>query len=183
MKPEERMATNPDERLTTADPAAGKTPKRYEGEPLGRDEKSVLNKARVEGRLNDVAAVQRAATAPTGTAAMQEPRQEPASESGAPAQPRAEQQKTSAGLFEERETRPMRARWTDIQGSFVDEPRRAVKEADALVAEVMKRLAEVYANERAQLERQWDRGDDVTTEDLRVALQRYHSFFDRLLAV
>jgi hypothetical protein len=181
MNPEERPATKPDERLTTADlaQAAAKTPERHEGEPLGRDEKSVLNKAKAERLLDEAGATQRAATVSTGTAVIQE---RPI-ESGAPAQPRRERQTTSAGLFEEGETRPMRARWTDIQGSFVDEPRRAVKEADALVAEVMKRLAEVFANERAQLERQWDRGDDVTTEDLRVALQRYHSFFDRLLAI
>jgi hypothetical protein len=58
-----------------------------------------------------------------------------------------------------------------------------VEQADALVADVMKRLAEGFAGERTSLERQWDRGDNVTTEDLRVALQRYRSFFDRLLAV
>jgi len=63
----------------------------------------------------------------------------------------------------------------------VDEPRRAVQQADSLVAEVMKRLAESFAKERGALESQWDRGDNVTTEDLRLALQRYRSFFDRLL--
>jgi hypothetical protein len=50
------------------------------------------------------------------------------------------------------------------------------------VAQVMKRLAEVFAEERSSLERQWDRGDDVSTEDLRIALQRYRSFFQRLLS-
>ena len=74
-------------------------------------------------------------------------------------------------------------RWADIQAGFVDEPRRAVQEADGLVAETMKRLAETFANERTTLEHQWDRGDNVTTEDLRVALQRYRSFFSRLLSV
>jgi hypothetical protein len=64
----------------------------------------------------------------------------------------------------------------------VDEPRKAVEEADKLVASVMKRLAEGFANERSKLEKQWDRGDNVSTEDLRVALQRYRSFFDRLLS-
>jgi hypothetical protein len=70
-----------------------------------------------------------------------------------------------------------------VQGGFVDEPRRAVEQADALVATVVKRLAEGFAKERSTLEQQWDRGDDVTTEDLRVVLQRYRSFFDRLLSV
>ena len=64
-----------------------------------------------------------------------------------------------------------------------DEPRRAVEDADALVASAMKRMAEVFASERSQLEGQWDRGDDVSTEDLRIALQRYRSFFGRILAV
>ena len=54
--------------------------------------------------------------------------------------------------------------------------------ADQLVAEIMQRLAESFARERSDLEQQWDRGEDVSTEDLRVALQRYRSFFQRLLA-
>jgi len=77
----------------------------------------------------------------------------------------------------------LRTRWTDIQAGFVDEPRSAVEQADALVADAIKRLAETFANERNQLERQWDRGGDVSTEDLRQALQRYRSFFSRLLSV
>ena len=77
----------------------------------------------------------------------------------------------------------LRSRWTDIQAGFVDEPRRAVEQADSLVAEAIKRLAETFANERNQLEGQWDRGGDVSTEDLRQALQRYRSFFSRLLSV
>jgi hypothetical protein len=63
----------------------------------------------------------------------------------------------------------------------VDEPRQTVAEADKLVASVMQRLTEGFANERSGLEKQWDHGDNVSTEDLRVALQRYRSFFDRLL--
>jgi hypothetical protein len=47
----------------------------------------------------------------------------------------------------------------------------------------MKRLAETFADERTKLEQQWDRGDQVDTESLRVALQRYRSFFDRLLSL
>jgi hypothetical protein len=73
-------------------------------------------------------------------------------------------------------------RWREIQASFVDEPREAVAEADALVADLMQKLAASFSNERERLEAQWDRGDDVSTEDLRVALTRYRSFFDRLLA-
>jgi hypothetical protein len=73
--------------------------------------------------------------------------------------------------------------WRRVQERFVDEPRRAVEQADALVAETMQRLAQVFSHARQQLEHQWDRGEDVTTEDLRVALQRYRAFFDRLLSV
>jgi len=86
-------------------------------------------------------------------------------------------------LFPEKEASDFRTRWTDIQTGFVDEPRRAVEQADALVAEVIKRLANGFAEERSKLEGQWGRGDDVSTEDLRVALRRYRSFFDRLLNV
>jgi hypothetical protein len=86
-------------------------------------------------------------------------------------------------LFSTDETQTFRSRWDDIQTGFVDEPRTAVEQADGLVAEAMKRLAEMFADERAELEQQWDRGDDISTEDLRVALQRYRSFFARLLAV
>jgi hypothetical protein len=81
-----------------------------------------------------------------------------------------------APLFPERDVADLRKRWSDIQTTFVDEPRQAVERGDSLVADVMKRLAESFANERTNLQRQWARGDNVTTEDLRVALQRYRSF-------
>jgi len=74
------------------------------------------------------------------------------------------------------------SRWEDIQVRFVDEPRGAVEDADALVATVMQKLAEGFAQERERLEAQWGRGEDISTEDLRVALQRYRSFFQRLLS-
>lgn len=73
-------------------------------------------------------------------------------------------------------------RWNDLQSRFVDEPRGTVKEADGLVAELMQELATSFSDTRSSLEDQWTRGDDVSTEDLRVALQRYRSFFERLLS-
>ena len=88
-----------------------------------------------------------------------------------------------AALFAPEETESFRSEWSQIQIGFVDEPRQAVERADALVARLMKRLAEVFANERSELERQWDRGDRISTEDLRVALTKYRSFFDRLLSI
>jgi len=86
-------------------------------------------------------------------------------------------------LFSESEMADFRSHWSRVQTGFVDEPRRTVEDADKLVASVMQRLAEGFANERSGLEKQWDRGDNVSTEDLRVALQRYRSFFDRLLTL
>lgn len=89
----------------------------------------------------------------------------------------------STPLFPENEATSFRNRWTEIQTAFVDEPRRAVEQGDALVANVIKRVASSFAEERSKLEGQWGRGDNVSTEDLRVALQRYRTFFDRLLSV
>jgi len=86
-------------------------------------------------------------------------------------------------LFESSVLSEFNTRWTDIQTGFVDEPRRAVQQADALVSDVIQRIADSFGKERAQLEQQWDRGDNVSTEDLRVALQRYRSFFSRLLTL
>jgi hypothetical protein len=88
-----------------------------------------------------------------------------------------------AALFAENEVGDYRSRWSNIQAGFVDEPRHAVEEADGLVAQLMKKLAEGFANERDRLEKHWDSGENVSTEDLRIALQRYRSFFDRLLKV
>lgn len=90
---------------------------------------------------------------------------------------------TSSPLLPENEAGELRRQWDSIQTGFVDEPRRAVEQADQLVAGAMKRLAEVFSSERSQLESQWDRGDDVSTEDLRIALQRYRAFFGRLLSM
>jgi hypothetical protein len=86
-------------------------------------------------------------------------------------------------LFADDELGGYRARWSAIQTGFVDEPRKAVEEADTLVAELMKRLAEGFAEERRQLEANWERKDQVSTEDLRLAMRRYRSFFERLLNV
>jgi hypothetical protein len=87
-----------------------------------------------------------------------------------------------AALFPENELADLRSRWDKAQALFVDEPRKAVEEADALVAAAVKRIAELFADERAKLEKQWDRGGDASTEDLRQALRRYRGFFDRLLS-
>ncbi len=80
------------------------------------------------------------------------------------------------------EAESFRGRWSSIQTRFVDAPRESVEQADALVAELMQRLAQTFASERETLEAQWSGGGDASTEDLRVGLQRYRSFFERLLS-
>jgi hypothetical protein len=90
---------------------------------------------------------------------------------------------SSTPLFAAHDAQDYRSRWERIQTGFVDEPRKAVEQADELVANAIKRLAEVFAGERQKLEGEWDKNDNVSTEDLRVALRKYRSFFDRLLSV
>ena len=87
-----------------------------------------------------------------------------------------------ASLLEDGELQSITMRWKDIQAEFVDEPEQAVQEADALVAELMQRLAAMFANERAGLEKRLAGDQQVSTEDLRQGLRRYRSFFERLLA-
>jgi hypothetical protein len=126
---------------------------------------------------------------PRGTAVREDRRRdrEPATTPvGAPAAPAASGRGTAgttAGpLLAGEDAEGFRARWTDIQTGFVDAPRQAVEQADALVAELMQHLARTFADERGRLERHWDQGDDVPTDNLRDAFQRYRSFFERLLA-
>ena len=77
----------------------------------------------------------------------------------------------------------LRSRWDDIQAAFVDDPTECVQKADALVEEVVEQLTAGFSEARSRLEAQWARGEHASTEDLRVALQRYREFFQRLLAV
>lgn len=86
-------------------------------------------------------------------------------------------------LFDDSVDHKFRDRWREIQTGFVDEPRNAVEQADELVAELMQQLAQNFSKQRNDLEHQWDASDKVSTEELRVALTRYRSFFERLLSV
>ncbi len=88
---------------------------------------------------------------------------------------------SSTALLDSEESEHLRTRWNEIQGKFVDEPRSAVQQADALVSEVIEKITQMFANEHRALESQWKQGNDVSTEDLRRALQRYRSFFNRLV--
>ena len=151
--------------------------------PLRKDQPQEIDDQKLT--TADLAKGQRAATEPKGPRpvmgermpagqkleqAATEPKQSASGEAAAP-------------LFPNGELEALRSRWKEVQTAFVDEPRKAVEEADGLVASAMRRLAEVFAEERSNLEQQWDRGDSVSTEDLRIALQRYRTFFQRLLSV
>ena len=88
-----------------------------------------------------------------------------------------------APLFLAGVAKEFHTRWDTVQIGFVDNPRQAVRQADELVAQVMKSLAETFSKERARLEGQLDQKDKASTETLRVALRRYRSFFERLLSL
>jgi len=112
------------------------------------------------------------------TTAGREPEREPEREPDTADDPRE-----ASPLFGEEAAARYRQRWSAVQTDFVDDPRRAVQQADELVAELMQALAQTFSDERARLEGQWDSGGEASTEDLRVALRRYRSFFSRLLTL
>lgn len=105
--------------------------------------------------------------------------------SGAPASPdnlpKAESGERAALVTRDR-AESYSSRWDTVKGEFVDEPRRAVADADALVGELLDELQELFKAQRSEIERGLD-ADETSTEDLRVALRRYRSFFDRLLSI
>ena len=89
-----------------------------------------------------------------------------------------------APLFDSQLAQDMRGRWTQIQAGFVDDPRRAVQQADELVAQALQDLARSFARHRQEIEQEANAGDQQpSTENLRIALRRYRSFFERLLSL
>jgi hypothetical protein len=92
-------------------------------------------------------------------------------------------QEELAALFDPDNAQRFRARWTDVQSGFVDDPRLAVQHADELVAEVMQSLAQSFARQRAGIEAGVGGQEQASTENLRLALRRYRSFFERLLSL
>jgi hypothetical protein len=115
-----------------------------------------------------------------------DPSPAPREETHAVEQPRAAeaaQPSTGESLFASDDLTGLRSRWDDVQAGFVDDPRMCVQTADGLVSDVVQQLTDGFSQARSRLEEQWARGEDVSTEDLRVALKRYRDFFDRLLAV
>ncbi|OBI80424.1 hypothetical protein [Mycobacterium sp. 1245805.9] len=90
---------------------------------------------------------------------------------------------TEENLFADDELADLRARWAGVQAAFVDDPRDCVQKADVLVSDLVDQLTSGFAHARSRLEEQWARGEEASTEDLRVALMHYREFFERLLAV
>jgi hypothetical protein len=155
-----RPTDQTDAELTTAD-LAGTSQKTPRG----------LNDSPIETESQPVGSAREAVTTDRGRAGTP----------GTATAPALDQE--AAPLFSSSEANDLRARWDAIQVGFVDEPRRAVEQADKLVAGTMKRLPEIFADERSKLEGQWDQGENVSTEDLRLGLRRYRSFFSRLLSL
>ena len=94
-----------------------------------------------------------------------------------------EESSTETSLFAEADREELRRGWDGVQAGFVDDPKRCVEQADGLVSDTVERLSNSFAAARSRLEQQWGRGEEASTEDLRVALKRYREFFERLLAV
>jgi hypothetical protein len=94
-----------------------------------------------------------------------------------------EQRDDERALFDDSELQSYRGRWEQVQSDFVDEPREAVQKADDLVSDLVEKLTSGFAQTRSGLEDQWKKGEEASTEDLRVALTRYRTFFQRLLKV
>lgn len=94
-----------------------------------------------------------------------------------------EESSTETSLFAETDRAELRRGWASVQAGFVDDPKRCVEQADDLVSDVVEQLSNSFAETRSRLEQQWGRGEEASTEDLRVALKRYREFFERLLAV
>lgn len=90
-------------------------------------------------------------------------------------------QETDAGFLPDERMGSLRERWNDVQAGFVDDPQNAVQQAHALVTQLVDELVQTFSQERSTLENQWKGGGAADTETLRVALQRYRSFFNRLL--
>lgn len=113
-------------------------------------------------------------TAPTQPEAVSRPAEQPAAE---------RETSTEEVLFADDELAELRGRWAGVQAAFVDDPKDCVQKADVLVSDLVDQLTSGFAHARSRLEEQWARGEEASTEDLRVALMHYREFFERLLAV
>jgi hypothetical protein len=114
--------------------------------------------------------------------AVHEP--EPATDAAEAEQPRVDHESSTADvLFSDDDLADLRGRWAGVQAAFVDDPKDCVQKADALVSDLVEQLTSEFAQARSRLEEQWSRGEQASTEDLRLALMHYREFFERLLVV
>jgi hypothetical protein len=163
--------------LATPDPAT----------PVARTDEDQRPEEQPEGRIVAGPDARRVAAAEAGQPVTPEDARRADMRPEAPTDKTPQERTTDdeevSALFQDDACHALWKRWDDVQAGFVDEPRRAVQDADSLVAETMQQLANTFARERGNLEQQWGRGDNVSTEDLRIAFRRYRSFFKRLLSV
>jgi len=178
--------------MDTRDPAAGGEQRRsvttedlvdwahrHQRPEEGRPEEGrPVEERPVERRTAEGAGAQRQESAAAED--TRRPAAAPATDRPEPApEPPPDEQRTP--LFKAEQVQEYRSRWNQLQVAFVDEPRRAVQQADELVAEVIQTLAATFAEHKRQLESQWRREGEADTEELRLALRRYRAFFDQLL--
>jgi len=175
--------------LSTADLAAAA---RRPDSPVVESEETVSNKERIRRQSADTAEAPEAEAQQRSTeGAEARPRGRWFNESGGasstadrpPTDAAARSDEALEPLFTPEMAQTYRERWTSIQSGFVDDPRRAVRSGDELVAQVMTNLANTFAEERHRVEAQLDETGEGSTENLRVALRRYRSFFERLLSL
>lgn len=167
------MSREHNENLSTADLVAGSEAQRVDPH-VGQDARALQREPLPQDAGRPMGGEYRPAEgyAPMQGEAMQQP-----------AQGMAQQVEQLAALFPPDVAADFRNRWDSVQIGFVDDPRQAVRQADELVAQVMKTLAASFAEQRSRLEAGLTQGDQANTEDLRMALQGYRSFFQRLLSL
>jgi hypothetical protein len=160
--------------MTTHDQGTGITPTEDSGQPSERRDQQT---ERVEPSSERPAQPSTAAAAEP-TIAQDESTPVPANGAG-----ETSATSTDQDLFANDELAGLRARWDNVQAGFVDDPKECVQKADGLVSDLVEQLTAGFSHARSRLEEQWARGEEASTEDLRIALKRYRDFFERLLAV
>lgn len=168
------MNTSHDEKTSSTADLAAATDRDEQAPPPGTGEQPDMREIRGEGELQGM---------PQEGDRYEQMRESGSEVAGGRTGDQAEpgdQGEQLAPLFLSQVAQGFRSQWDEVQIGFVDDPAQAVRRADELVAQVMKNLAETFAAERANVESQMDQGD---TEHMRVALQRYRSFFQRLLSL
>jgi hypothetical protein len=140
----------------------------------------------MNGELRDAAAAAEARAPAPGPAAStlgDQPLLDPINTDGVTRTTVGREDTKLAPLFTESAATDFRARWDLVQRSFVDNPSQAVHDGDELVAQVIESLAETFSSQRSELENELSQSDPSSTENLRLALRRYRSFFERLLSI